>query len=62
MHSYGNLFIVPFNYDPNPEDPHLYNDMKLKAEKYEFIKHNFRFPTGLKFGNAINTVHYLASG
>jgi hypothetical protein len=62
FHSYGDLWIEPFNYIKDKTDRELDRKNHILFEAYkEFNIESFR-PDGAKFGNAASTIDYQANG
>lgn len=51
LHSWGNLLIVPYNYDDNWKNPHLLKDPYNLA--YEDVRKNAGLPEGNLYGSGI---------
>ena len=51
LHSWGNLLITPYNWDPNPANLDLMNDPY--APVYEDLHLNSGLPEGVLYGNGI---------
>lgn len=62
FHSYGDLWIEPYNYIKDKKDKELARKNHMLFEAYqEFNIGGFR-PDGAKYGNAAATIDYLANG
>ena len=51
LHSYGGLWITPFNWDNNTANPHL-KDYRSDNKVYEEMHANADLPDDIKWGNA----------
>ena len=61
MHSWGNLFIVPYNYDSSPNNSKLKENPLLRSY-YNDIQTQGNLPSGFLFGNGQSTIKYTANG
>jgi len=61
FHSFGNLFVHPFNYDDS-QNEHLRAVRKEAPEIYNEIWTEGGFPVGNRKGNGATTVRYRANG
>jgi len=61
LHAFGNLMIVPFNYDNNVNG-HLKEDFPLANQFYKHIHENGKLPKGNRMGNGRTTINYTANG
>jgi hypothetical protein len=59
FHTWGNLFIIPFNYD-NQWNSELIN-MPIYP-MYDDIRDNGNLPQGMLFGNGMQTIKYTSNG
>ena len=55
LHTWGNLFIIPFNYD-DIKNKHMVGTPIYKM--YQDIKENGNLPKGMLFGNGMQTIEY----
>ena len=46
FHAYGNLFIFPFNYEPDNKNTHLYQNFPEKAKIYDELTIEIGLPAG----------------
>ena len=62
-HTWGNLYVTPFNYlDKQSSDNLLKNNYTKWYYMYKEFEKEASLPKGYTFGNAINTVHYMTIG
>jgi len=61
LHAFGNLMIVPFNYD-SAENKHLKEDFPLADQFYNHIHEHGHMPKGNRMGNGRVGVKYPANG
>jgi hypothetical protein len=61
LHAYGNLFIVPFNFD-SAENPQLASDFPKALKFYNNTHERAGFPAGNTMGNGQVGVKYPANG
>lgn len=61
FHAYGNLFIVPFNFD-DAENQHLQDKFPIAAQFYEHLWKDAGLPPHNVKGNGATTVGYTANG
>lgn len=61
LHAWGNLQIIPFNYDSS-HNTQLKNDFPLAQHFYSHLEKHGNFPKGAKMGNGEMTVGYSANG
>lgn len=59
FHTWGNLFIIPYNYD-NRNNHELIGTPIYKM--YEDIRDSKTLPEGILFGNGMQTIKYTANG
>jgi len=59
FHTWGNLFIIPFNYDDKFNKELIGKDL-YKA--YEDVRDSGLLPKKMLFGNGIQTIQYKANG
>lgn len=62
FHCFGNLFIVPFNYDPVEGNKNLAENFTDAKNFYDNVYENGGVPEGSKMGNGLVTVNYDANG
>ena len=62
FHSYGDLWIHPFNYLNDASNHPLEQSYHRLYDAYMEFSRSGVFPSGAKFGNAIKTIQYLANG
>ena len=60
LHSWGNLLITPYNWDPNPANLDLMKDKY--APVYEDLHLHSGLPEGVLYGNGIQSIFYTANG
>ena len=62
-HTWGNLYITPFNYlDKQSSDNLLKNNFTKWYYMYKEFEKEANLPEAYSFGNAINTIHYMTRG
>jgi hypothetical protein len=62
-HTWGNLYITPFNYlDKASSDNLLKNNYSIFYSMYKEFEKEANLPKEYSFGNAINTIHYKTVG
>ena len=62
-HSWGNLYITPFNYIKEKESEEIIKkDFPVHYKMYEDFKNEGNFPKNFLFGNADKTIQYLTNG
>ena len=62
-HTWGNLYIIPFNYlDKASSENLLRTNYTLFYLMYKEFEKEANFPKDYAFGNAINTIHYKTIG
>ena len=62
-HTWGNLYITPFNYlDKISSEELLKNNYSLFYSIYKEFEKEANLPKDYLFGNAINTIHYKTMG
>ena len=62
-HTWGNLYITPFNYlDKQSSDNLLKNNFTKWYYMYKEFEKEANLPDAYSFGNAINTIHYMTRG
>jgi hypothetical protein len=61
LHAYGNMLIVPFNYDTGA-NLHLRDKFPVVAEFYENLWHHGHHPKGSVMGNGAASINYTANG
>lgn len=59
FHTWGNLFIIPFNYDDQWNKELMNMDI---YRMYEDIRDSGNLPSGMLFGNGKQTIKYTANG
>lgn len=62
FHAFGNLFIIPFNYDTVEGNQNLAANFTKAKQFYDHAHQNAGFPNGNKMGNGVTTVKYPANG
>ena len=62
-HTWGNLYITPFNYlDKIASDNLLKSNYSIFYSMYKEFEKEANLPKEYSFGNAINTIHYKTVG
>eukprot|EP01017_Pseudomicrothorax_dubius_P042157 TRINITY_DN6840_c0_g2_i1.p1 TRINITY_DN6840_c0_g2~~TRINITY_DN6840_c0_g2_i1.p1 ORF type:complete len:463 (+),score=79.47 TRINITY_DN6840_c0_g2_i1:128-1516(+) len=61
FHAFGNLWIMPFNYDPDVRDPGVQKNSS-EYRIYEEIHREGNLSKTALFGNAYSTIKYVANG
>ena len=62
-HTWGNLYITPFNYlDKNSSENLLKNNFSIFYEMYKEFEKEANLPKGYAFGNAVQTINYKTIG
>ena len=60
LHSWGNLLITPYNWDPDPQNNNLKTDPYWPV--YEDLHFNSNLPPNNLFGSGIQSIFYTANG